>query len=265
MIIKQKVFLLISLVIITMLSISQLLGFTKENVDSPYMPRQINLSGNIVNFSMPENFSKDMPADDLVESVNLNEVKNLKDKPAELLRRWWNFSDNSFFKKETGTLMMTMHLYNSSNANNDISHPVKFVEVLLNEMERRSQEVNVSRSSENKIFFPEYYQSFVQEKHGRLSWISSGSGTMDEDEKVFYYWLPVSETQYIEVGFYFSPVNSMPVRQFIDDYCRAMIEKVLSSFDVIYSPENKIKAKLEKNSQLKLEKLVEELEQKQLQ
>ena len=90
-----------------MLSITQLFGSSKESKAPPYMPRQIDLSGNIVNFSMPENFSPDFPADDLVENFNLNDSSVFKkNNSVALLRRWWDFKDNSFFSKEMGTMMI---------------------------------------------------------------------------------------------------------------------------------------------------------------
>lgn len=39
-----------------------------------------------------------------------------------------------------------------------------------------------------------------------------------------------------------------------------MLEKIMSSFDIIYSSENTVKSKLENNSQLKLEHLIKELD-----
>src|SRR5690606_14259000 len=35
---------------------------------------QINLSGNIFHFSMPEDFSRDMPAADIVESLDISDI-----------------------------------------------------------------------------------------------------------------------------------------------------------------------------------------------
>lgn len=67
------------------------------------MPRKINLSGNYVNFSMPENFSTDFPANDLVESLDITEPKTFKNNNAvELLRRWWDFKNNDFIAKNVG-------------------------------------------------------------------------------------------------------------------------------------------------------------------
>ena len=71
---NKKIYLTLLTVVIAMLSITQLFGSSKENNNFPYMPRQINLSGNIVNFSIPENFSTDFPADDL-KDVEDNTLK----------------------------------------------------------------------------------------------------------------------------------------------------------------------------------------------
>lgn len=43
---------------------------------------------------------------------------------------------------------------------------------------------------DDTIFFPEHYQSFIQLQYNNKNWISSGSGTMFEKDKVFYYWIP---------------------------------------------------------------------------
>ncbi len=249
------------LVTITMLSITQMFGVSKENNEHPYMPRQINLSGNYVNFSMPENFSMDFPAEDLVESININDSKTFKNNNAvELLRRWWGFKDNSFFAKEVGTMMMTIHVYKTEDLSEDISRPVGFVKTLLLEMEKRSKDENKGRKGDDIIFFPEHYQSFIQLQYNNKNWLSSGAGTMYEKDKAFYYWIPVSQKNYLAVEFHFAPNSNISIRPFIDNYCRDMMEKIMSSFDIIYSSENTIKSKLENNSQLKLEQLIKELD-----
>ena len=249
------------LVIITMLSISQLFGVTKENKEPPYMPRQINLSGNFVNFSMPENFSKDFPARDLIESVNLENNSILKEgKPLELLRRWWDFKDNSFIAKDVGNMMMTIHITEIQDKSKNIGHPVEFISNILIDLAVRQKEENKERTEKNLVYYPEDYQSFVERIYNKQRWVSSGSGTMDETSKAFLYWVPISEKTYLTVEFNFAPDKNIPMRVFIDDYCREMMRKIMSSFDVIYAEENPIKSKLEKNSQLKLDALVKELE-----
>lgn len=75
---------------------------------------------------------------------------------------------------------------------------------------------------------------------------------------IFHYWKAISENYYMAVEFHFAPNNNIQMREFIDGYCRDMLEKIMTSFNVIYADENTIKTKLEANSQLKLKELVDE-------
>lgn len=259
---KQKTLFLFLMVTITMLSITQLFGSSKENNDFPYMPRQINLSGNIVNFSMPENFSKDFPADDLIESLNLGDAKLFeKNNSLTLLRRWWDFKDDSFFSKNIGSMMMTIHVYKSLDESKDISHPIEFVNLIMLDMKRRDKDENEGRAESEKVLFPlDYYMLYVERNYNNQRWLRSGSATEDESQMIFHYWIPLTAHNYIAVEFNFAPNNNISMRTFVDTYCRDMLEKIMSSFDIIYSSENTIKSKLKNNSQLKLEQLIKELE-----
>lgn len=256
-----KIQLLSITVVITMLSITQLFASSKDNNESTYMPRQINLSGNIINFSIPENFSKDMPADDLVEKLDLND-KNLfnKTNSVALLRRWWDFKDDSFFSKNVGSMMMTIHVYKVKKSDEDISHPIGFINVLFEEMERRDKEENIGRDESTKVYFPEHYQSFFEKIINNQKWIRGGSSDANELQKAFHEWKQITPKHFIGVEFHFAPNNSIGMRPFLDTYCRDMLEKIMSTFDVIYSNDNPIKAKLEKNSQLNLEKLIKKMD-----
>ncbi|MCW8987895.1 MAG: hypothetical protein OQK75_09535, partial [Gammaproteobacteria bacterium] len=91
-----------------------------------------------------------------------------------------------------------------------------------------------------------------------------GAADTYETQMAFHEWKQITAENYIGVEFHFAP-NNIPMREFVDTYCRDMMEKIMSTFDVIYSAENAIKVKLEANSHLQLEKLVDELSQKQLQ
>ena len=261
MIKKYKLIILILLVILPMLSILKAFGLSQEKQDYPYMPRQINLSGNIVNFSMPENFSLDFPADDLVEVLNLNDEKLFQDKkPVTLLRRWWDFKDDSFFAKEVGTMMMTIHIYKTKDPSEDISHPISFIKTLLKEMEKRDKEENKNRSEKDKVYFPQFYQSFGEKTHSNQRWLRGGGADTYETQMAFHEWIQINSNHYLGVEFHFAPNTHISMRSFVDTYCRDMQEKIMSSFDIIYANENSIKLKLEKNKQLELKKLIEELE-----
>lgn len=69
--------------------------------------RQINLSGNIFHFALPEDFSRDMPAADMVETLDIGDSKKF-DNPeyGNLIRRWWDIKEPGWFGKKLGTVMM---------------------------------------------------------------------------------------------------------------------------------------------------------------
>ena len=261
MLTKYIIFILIVVTTI-MLSISQMFGLAKANEQIPYMPRQINLSGNIVHFSMPENFSKDFPADDLVDNVNLADPGLFKDsKPVELLRRWWNYKDDSFFAKDMGAMMMTVHVYKVRDESKDISHPLQFVKSVMLEMEVRDNAENAGRPEVDKLLYPiNFYQLYVERIYNKQSWLRSGTATSDESQMIFHYWIPITINHYLTVEFNFAPANKVGMRTFIDGYAREMLEKIMATFEIVYSDKNPIKEKLEKSSQLKLERLIKELE-----
>ena len=247
-------------VVIAMLSITQLFGSPKKNNDIPYMSRQINLSGNFVSFLIPENFSTDFPADDLIETVNLKGRDDSQEaKPITLLRRWWDFKDNSFFSKNVGSMMMTIHVYKVKDSQKDISNPIGFIEAIQLDLEMRDKEENSNTSEDFKVIYPSSYDSYVQKKFDRLTWLRNATGTFDERQVTYHYWVQIDDSHYLTVEFSFAPNDNIAMRTFIDTYCRDMLEKIMSTFDVIYSNENPIKAKLENNAQLNLEQLVKEL------
>ena len=244
-----------------MVSLSQLFNFSKASDDIPYMPRQINLSGNIVHFSIPENFSRDFPAEPMIEKLDLDQVGLFAEgKPIELLRRWWDFKTDSFFSRNIGTMMMTIHVYHTPKTLAPISNTVTFMDNIIEEMKKRSEFTNKNRSKENLVYYPKYYQSFSLEEYHNSTWLSSGSGTATEDEKAFYYWKPVTNTTWLETGFHFVPNNNIGMREFIDGYARDMLEKIMATFDISYSKDNTIKNKLDKISQLEFQQAIIKME-----
>src|SRR5690606_36028018 len=83
----QQLLVLIMLSVLTQLFSSP----AQANGENKLHPRQINLSGNIFHFSMPEDFSRDMPAANMVEVLEITDLKKF-DNPeyGNLIRRWWD-------------------------------------------------------------------------------------------------------------------------------------------------------------------------------
>jgi hypothetical protein len=89
--------------------------FTKKShtyEPQPLMSRTVNITGVNFHFSMPENFSLDMPGDDMVEQVDLKNHSHLPENGCiELIKRWWDFYCGSPSVRNTiGTLMLSLDL-----------------------------------------------------------------------------------------------------------------------------------------------------------
>ena len=83
-----------------MSGLSQLLGLTANAAPTIY-PRQVDLSGNIFHFAMPENFSKDMPAENMVEKLDIQDLEKFTDPEyGNIIRRWWDIKKPGFLEKK---------------------------------------------------------------------------------------------------------------------------------------------------------------------
>jgi hypothetical protein len=56
--------------------------------------RQIDISGNVFHFAMPEDFSNEMPAGDMVEVLDISDLSRFDDPQyGNLIRRWWDIKE----------------------------------------------------------------------------------------------------------------------------------------------------------------------------
>lgn len=80
----------------------------KGSIDAPPCEtRRVNLSGNYFSFAMPEDFSKEMPAENLVESLDITDLTKFGNPEyGNLIRRWWDIKEPGFFGKNLGSVMM---------------------------------------------------------------------------------------------------------------------------------------------------------------
>ncbi len=225
-----------------MLSLSQLFNISRADEEVPFMPRKIDLSGNIIYFAMPENFSKDFPAEPLVEKLDLeNPELFINGKSVELLRRWWDFKTDSFFSRDAGTMMMTMHVYRAPETVPGIIDIKSFLDILLIKIKERYDEENIGRKNEEIKYFPEYYRSFYTEENNGQTWIRGGASTEDESQVEFHRWRPINSKYYIGVEFHFAPMSNLSMREFIDGYAREVLDKIMDTFRIEYAKDNAIK------------------------
>ncbi|MGQ9427677.1 hypothetical protein ACXYTJ_17105 [Gilvimarinus sp. F26214L] len=132
------------------------------------LPRSIDLSGNIFQFSLPEDFSRDMPAANMVERLDIRDRNNF-DVPeyGNLMRRWWDIKEPGWFGKRLGTTMMDLSVQRvAANTQNilherpySIGNRLDFMLMLIDRFHQRYDSLN------EEVETPEgdaaYHSSFV--------------------------------------------------------------------------------------------------------
>lgn len=71
--------------------------------------RTVDIDGNIFSFRMPEDFSRDLPAYDLVERIITPPCAGVCPN-VHIGRRWWDIHENGLFAGALGTLMLNMEV-----------------------------------------------------------------------------------------------------------------------------------------------------------
>lgn len=92
--------------------------------DSPLLGanRTINIGENKITFAMPENFSRDMPAEPIIENLNDDEISQ----GILLGQRWWDINKPGWFGKELGTLMMRINVHPIPENRRSLLHSKQF-------------------------------------------------------------------------------------------------------------------------------------------
>lgn len=242
--------------------LSQFLGLNANATPKMY-PRQIDLSGNIFNFSMPENFSKDMPAENMVEALDIEDLKKF-DNPeyGNLIRRWWDIKESGFFKKGLGTVMMDISVQKVpenrkkliSDKPFNLSERLDFILMIDEKLHQRFDQLNLE--AEPEIEGTDAYHfgccSLLGEKilshyrdniYNDQKWLGY-SVSAPLDQLIVGHALPLTNDAYIEVVFTYSPNQNVMPREFLDVAYRTT-RPIENSFSVTYQSENEIKKLVE--------------------
>jgi len=222
-------------VIIMLAIISKAFGLSKPSEDIPLMPRQINLSGNVLHFAMPENFSHDMPAEDMIEFVDLTDKSIYKDdKKFTLIRRWWDFKDNGFLGKEYGTLMMSLYIKDTPESLSiNTLNPLDFIDILIDNVNK-----NKAENDDSLTVYSDYFTAYKEEWFNEQRWLSYTYGPLDGSQYTFLYAIPITDKQYLIAEFTSAPNNNINIRSFIDSHTDIFIKKILNSFNIKYLENN---------------------------
>lgn len=247
---------MVKILVLIMLSLITQLFSGSAQTDVKTYPRQINLSGNVFHFYLPEDFSKDMPAYDMVESLDITDLKKFDDPEyGNLIRRWWDIKETGWFGKSLGTVMMDISVQRVAENKQkllhsnpyDIKDRIDFILMLdddfhqnyddLNsEIEPDSGRASAYHSSPFSLVGRKILSLYREFIFNEQKWIESGiaapRGTLIHIPS-----LPVSENIYLRVSFTYSRNDNVFIRDFLDA-AFAKMRVIQESFRMDYAEGN---------------------------
>lgn len=240
-------------------------------------PRQINLSGNIFHFSIPEDFSKDMPAADMIERLDINDLKKF-DNPqyGNLIRRWWDIKEPGWFGKKLGSVMMDISVQRVSENKAklfhsnpyDITDRMDFMLMLDDVFHQRYDHLNKDIEP-GTYHINAYHSPFLSMIGRRLEcnhrdyvvnnqkWVKHSFSAPRNGLDISYATL-ISESIYIDISFFYSPNDNILPREFREP-AMAKMNSVIESFKIDFKKENTARKFIE-NQWLKItnEEIIEQ-------
>jgi len=226
-------------------------------------PRQVDLSGNIFSFSMPENFSKDMPAEDMVEKLDISDIKKF-DNPeyGNIIRRWWDIKSPGFFGKELGTVMMDISVQKVPENKQklihgksyDIMDRLDFLLMIDDSLHQRYDKMNMSHresggdANDYNVDFcyllgeklKSHYRDY---QYNGQKWIGY-TITAPSAQLIVGLVMPINVNSYLELVFAFSPNQNVIPNEFLDA-AHKTTQQIESSLYVNFSETNNVKAVVE--------------------
>lgn len=249
----------LQLMIISMtIGLSQLLGLT-ANAEPKIYPRQVNLSGNIFHFSMPENFSKDMPAENMIENLNIEDLKKFENPEyGNIIRRWWDIKKPGFFGKELGAVMMDISVQKVPENNAklihsrayDITNRLDFLLAIDNSLRQRYKNFNQNKTDDSySVTFCSLYgnklESFYRDKiYNQQKW-TGYTVVAPLNQLIVGLVLPLTENTFLEVVFTYSPNQNIAPREFLN-IAYQTTHPIENSLKVAYLTGNEIQQLVEK-------------------
>lgn len=170
----------------------------------PLMTRTIRMTGVDFHFAMPENFSLDMPADDLVEHVDLNKYIPLPETGCiELMKRWWDFYHGKpSVKNNIGTMMLSFDLIPRRN---NIQGSLFDYEPMVNEVyQNLLNEFSASASEAPAMgeVLPQAATDLDEFSNNGRNWVIAGVGNpSDPTQTLNIYCTPISDDWYLQARF----------------------------------------------------------------
>jgi hypothetical protein len=245
-----------------MSGLSQLLGLT-ANAAQPIHPRQVDLSDNIFHFSMPENFSKDMPAANMVEKLDIQDLQKFDNTEyGNIIRRWWDIKKPGFFGKELGTVMMDISVQRTPKNQKklindkpfDITNRLDFMLMIDEQLHHRFDQLNRDTAPELEGTKAYHFSccSLLGERilshyrdhiYGDQKWLGY-SVSAPLNQLIVGLALPLTKDSYLEIVTTYSPNQNVLTRDFLD-IAYQTTDPIKNSLKVNYQPKNEIQKLVE--------------------
>lgn len=218
--------------------------------------RNINLSGNVFAFRMPENFSRDMPAEPLIENLSIDPV--LTNISAPLIQRWWDIKEPGFFGKALGTVMMNITVHPTPENTRKITHKHSYTiqdraDLILTIDESINARYEQAKPGEDASGYSlpgiayligynleTEYRDHTFNNQKWTGYTIAGPGA----QLLVAYVLPVDEHHFIEALFIFSPNDNVAPRHF-QEYAYDVTTPIQESFHLQYTAANPLRVIVE--------------------
>lgn len=247
------------ILVLTMLAaLAQLFSpFTQAAEKNKLHPRQINLSGNIFHFALPEDFSRNMPAADMVETLDIDDLKKF-DNPeyGNLIRRWWDVKEPGWFGKNLGMVMMDISVQRVVENKQqlihknpyDIKDPMDFIIMIYDSYVQKYDAIN-KEIGYGPDGLPPYYSNFASMSgrnisslyHDHISnqqkWIRHSIISPTEN-LILNFSTPIASHIFLQVSFIYSHNTNVSPLHFRRGYAFKKMEAIENSFKMDYTKDN---------------------------
>ena len=223
-------------------------------------PYQIDISGNVFHFAMPEDFSKDMPAGDMVEVLGISDLSRFDDPQyGNLIRRWWDIKEPGWFGKALGTVMFDLSVQrNFSNTQHlvhqrpyDTSDRLDFMMMLHDSYMQRYEPLNEALEEDAGLDIS-YYSSFAvmigdevaalqrDAIFNQQKW-TAYSIAAPRGELIVIYAIPLTINVYLEASLTYSHNDNVSPLEFRRGQAFRKFEPMVESFKLDYVSKNSLK------------------------
>ena len=217
----------------------------------------IALGDDALSFCLPENFSKDFPAEDIETSVNLSELTE-NEISKHIVRRWWEINKPGLFNTHLGTLMLNIEVRHFSvnqqsdlrNQELNISNRFHFLLAQHEHMQNDFQPTSKNDPKNGFFVAPIAYKTgnewltfFNDEMFNGQMWTRVSVAQMNNALTVLYT-LPLVQNAYLRVNFCHAVNQGVSPYEF-QHFSMPLADQMLQSLKVTFNSANTLKDAVE--------------------